>query len=145
MIRHLITLCALALTFSQAVWAQENPKIKKKTFFITEMGKDDAKKNLSKGEHFYRKGEGLYDEALKYYLKAHKYNNRDAALNYKIAICYLYSNDKELALDYIMQSDPSVARDYYYIEGVAHQYNNQFDEAVKAYNTYLSTCSKIAR
>ncbi len=145
MIRQLITLCALALTFSQAVWAQENPKIKKKTFFITEMGKDDAKKNLLKGEHFYRKGQGLYDEALKYYLKAHKYNNRDAALNYKIAICYLYSNDKELALDYILHSDPSVARDYYYIEGVAHQYNNQFDEAVKAYNTYLGTCSKIAR
>ena len=145
MVKRLITFCALALALSPALWAQENPKIKKKTFFITDMGKDEAKKNLSKGEHFYRKGEGLYDEALKYYLKAHKYNNRDAALNYKIAICYLYSNDKELSLDFISQSSPMVAKDYYYIQGVAYQYNNQFDEAEKAYNTYLSTCSRIAR
>jgi len=140
-----VLICALSMSLCITLWSQENPKIKKKEFFVSALGKDEAKKNLSKGEHFYKKGEGLYDEALKYYLKAHKYNNQNAALNYKIAICYLYSNDKESALDFISQSTPLIAKDYYYIQGIAYQYNNRFDDAEKAYSTYLSCCTRLQR
>lgn len=140
-----IFICVMAFALSTPLWAQENPKIKKKEFFTSITGKNEAKKSLSKGEHFYKKGEGLYDEALKYYLKAYKYNDHNAALNYKIAVCYLYSNDKESALDFIQKSAPTVAKDYYYIQGIAYQYNNRFDEAVQAYSTYLNACSRIMR
>ncbi len=140
--KYLITSIVLAALCFQAV-AQQNPKIDRKSFLSSPIGADEAKKSLAKGEHYYKKGAGLYDEALKYYMKAYRYNNRDAALNYKIAVCNLIGNNREDALDFLLKSTPDVAKDYFYMLGRAYQYNNQFDEAIKAYQNYLQSCSKI--
>ena len=140
--KHL-TICILSIFIGTILSAQENPKIKKDSFFASPMGLEDAKKSLAKGEHYYKKGVGLYDEALKYYMKAYRYNNRNAALNYKIAVCNLMGNNREDALEFLLNSTPSVAKDYFYLLGRAYQYNNQFDEAINAYRNYLQGCSKI--
>ena len=135
----------LFAAFSITARAQQNPKIDHKSFFSSPIGIDDAKKSLKKGEKYYEEGVGLYDEALKYYMKAYHYNNRNAALNYKIAVCNLIGNNREDALDFLLKSDPSVAKDYYYMLGRAYQYNNRFDEAISAYRSYLDGCSVIDR
>lgn len=142
MTKHL-SLSIVAILLTATMIAQENPKIKTKTFFSSTIGKESAKKNLSKGEHYYKKGEGFYDEALKYYTKAYHYNNLNHALNYKIGVCYLLGNAKESSLNFFLNSAPSVAKDYYYLLATAYQYNNQFDKAISTYNTYLSTCSRL--
>ena len=141
--KKLLILCILTVLMGATLVAQQNPKIDRKSFFSSPIGVDDAKKSLAKGEHYYKKGVGLYDEALKYYMKAYRYNNRDAALNYKIAVCNLMGNNREDALEFLLNSSPSVAKDYYYMLGRAYQYNNQFDEAINAYRGYLQGCSRI--
>ena len=135
----------LVAAFGIAAVAQENPKISHKSFFSSPIGLDEAKESLKKGEKYYEKGFGLYDEALKYYMKAYHYNNRNAALNYKIAVCNLAGNNREDALDFLLKSEPEVAKDYYYMLGRAYQYNNRFDEAISAYRSYLDGCSVIDR
>jgi outer membrane protein OmpA-like peptidoglycan-associated protein/tetratricopeptide (TPR) repeat protein len=125
--------------------AQENPKIDKMQFFVQEKGIEDAKLNLAKGEKFYRKGKGLYDEALKYFLKAYNYNNLDINLNYKIGICYLFSSDKTSALPFLLKSSPFAATDYYLALGKAYQYNQKFDQAISAYQSYLKGLNWFAK
>lgn len=143
--RKYLIISVLVAAFSITAMAQENPKINNKSFFSSPIGVDEAKQNLKKGENYYAQGAGLYDEALKYYLKAYYYNNRDAALNYKIAICHLSVNNCKEALEFLLKSDPAVAKDYYYILGRAYQYNNRFDEAIGAYRNYLQNCSRMER
>jgi outer membrane protein OmpA-like peptidoglycan-associated protein/tetratricopeptide (TPR) repeat protein len=120
-------------------YGQQNPKIDKKKFFSEPNGIEDAKSSLAKGDKFYRKGKGLYDEALKYYLKVYQYNSGSNELNYKIGICYLFGSDKQSALSFFLKSSPEAASDYYLALGKAYQYNNKFDNAITAYNSYLNT------
>lgn len=135
-----IYLCLLLGLFLPALTiAQQNPKIDKATFFNSEIGIDQAKKDFRKAEKYYRKGKGTYDEALKSYLKLYDYNNDSDALNYKIGICYLWTSDKAASLKYLKKSSPDVARDYYLALGRSFQYNFEYDSAKQAYNDYLGT------
>jgi len=50
-------------------------------------------KSIRMGNKSYRFGKATYREARESYLKAYRYNDKNAELNYKIGICYLYSDD----------------------------------------------------
>lgn len=136
--RELFFILLLSLTTFFA-YSQENPKIEKKTFFDVEEGKDAAKGAFKIAEKYYNKGNGTYDEALKYYLKLYDYNPNSDALNYKIAACYLWTSNKQASLEYLLQSTPEVARDYYLALGRSYQYSLMFEEAKEAYSNYLAT------
>ncbi len=128
----------LFICASFALLAQENPTIKKRSFFIEAEGLKQAKKDLKKAEMYY-KNRGTYDEALLPYLRLHRYNNQNSALNYKLGICYLWTSDKKQSLNYLLQCQPTVTKDYYLALGRAYQYNFKYAEAKEAYENYRAT------
>ncbi len=142
---RLIYVLTLMIAFSVSSRAQLNPRIDKKTFFTKTEGAEKARENLQTAEKYYRKGSGTFDEALKYYLKVYQYNSSSPELNYKIGICYLYSSDKKASLQYLLQSDQEVARDYYMALGRSYQYNFNYEKAKETYNLYLGTLNVIQR
>jgi len=133
---RLFCFIGLILMVSVSSIAQKNPTINKSRIFELADNKDKAQKEFSNAEKYYKKGEGTYDEALKYYLRLYEYCNDDAALNYKIGACYLGASNKKAALNYLLQSDASIAKDYYYLLGKAYQYNYQYSEASGAFEKY---------
>ncbi len=103
-----------------------------------------AKRNIKKGDQYYKKGSGMYINALNYYSKAWEFNPNNAMLNYKIGRCLINSIKKASALKYFEKSyelNPNVAKDINYFLGQAYQLNNEFDKAISAYNNYKSTLS----
>ncbi|HON97926.1 MAG TPA: hypothetical protein PK222_06715, partial [Bacteroidales bacterium] len=110
------------------------------SFFPNSPGLKEAKKNIKMGNSLFIKGEGYYNEALDYYLKANLFNPDNAELNYKIGICYLYTADKDKALEHLekaynLKSD--VAEDITYYLGMAYHQNLNFDQAINYYRKYL--------
>ncbi len=128
---------SLILMVSLPIVAQKNPTINKSRLLELANDKEKAQKEYSNAEKYYKKGEGTYDEALKYYLRLYEYCNDDQALNYKIGACYLGDSNKKAALDFLLQSDASVAKDYYYLLGRAYQYNYKYTEAREAFEKYF--------
>ena len=135
-----------SLLFSIAIThAQENPKIDKKTFFNSPVGIENAKKDIEAAEKYYKKGFVTYGEALKNYLSVYQYNPASKELNYKIGVCYLWTSDRKASLSYLLDCTPEVAKDYYLLLGRSYQYNLKFDEAKKAYTSYMESLSKWKR
>ncbi len=125
------------VVISMSSFAQKNPKIDKANVVSLAADENKAAKEYSNAEKYYRMGEGTYDEALKYYLRLYEYCNNDKALNYKIGACYLGASNKKAALTYLLQSEPSVAKDYYYLLGRAYQYNYKYTEARESFEKYF--------
>ena len=64
-------------------------------------------------------------------------NNFD--YNYKLGICYLYTNiNKTFAIQYLETASkaPKPEKQVLYHLGLAYQYASRFDDAIKTYNTY---------
>ncbi len=135
---RLFSFIGLILIVSVSSIAQKNPAIDKSRLLELANDKDKAQKEFSNAEKYYKKGEGTYDEALKYYLRLYEYCNDDVALNYKIGACYLGSSNKKAALSYLLQSDASIAKDYYFLLGKANQYNYKYTEAREAFEKYYA-------
>jgi len=128
-----ITVLMLICIFSMNLSAQVDVKISKKTFIIKEEGFKEAYKAVKMGNAIFVKGKSFYYKALPHYLEAAKYNGDDAALNYKIGVCYLYASKKENALDYLKKSvarNSTIAADINLMLARAYQHQNQFDSAL---------------
>ncbi|MDD4149279.1 MAG: OmpA family protein [Bacteroidales bacterium] len=114
--------------------AQMPVEINKKEFKQGKNGYKEAMSYVKNGDLFYAKGHpGAYRMALTEYLKAYEYNQHYPELNYKIGACYLYSTEKEKAIDFLekaYKSKPGVADDIYYLLGWANQLSYKFDDAI---------------
>ena len=97
---HLLLLLFSA-TFLPATNAQDKKvKISKSQFRTAqEKGLDEAWGHIREGDRFFKEGVGTYPDAREHYLAAYEYNNADAALNYKIGVCYLFADQKYKAID----------------------------------------------
>ncbi len=137
--RKIYLLILLGIFFSVFSYSQENPRIVAKTFFTNPKGLESAKRDFKIAEKYYRKGQGTFDEALKHYLKVYSYSDSSAAMNYKIAICYLWTSNKKASLPYLLKSTPETAKDYYLVLGRSYQYNLMFEKASEAYKKYLNS------
>jgi len=144
--RKTLLLCALILIFSvlyQSVRAQEFVKIKKADFRTTEeMGLDGAWKNIKTGDKFFKAGKGTYREARELYLVAYEYNSENDGLNYKIGICYLFSDDKFESINYLTKAyvlNNQVSEDIHYMLAMAYHQTLEFDKAIKEYNEHKAT------
>jgi outer membrane protein OmpA-like peptidoglycan-associated protein len=122
--------------------AQENVRIKKMIFINKEQGSSEAWKSVKRGNKLYSKGAAFYRDARAEYLKAYTYNDKDAALNYKLGICYLYSDNKTEAIKYLKKSydqNNNVTFDIHFQLGLAYQMSLSFDDAMKEYRLFKST------
>ncbi|MCK4745718.1 MAG: hypothetical protein KAT15_01725, partial [Bacteroidales bacterium] len=97
------------------VYSQEDVKIKKGQFKTgIETGFKEAWKSIKEGDKYYVQGKGTYDLARDLYLFAHQYNPENTQLNYKVGACYLYTDNKYEAINYLQKAyflDPEVSTD----------------------------------
>jgi len=140
--RHWMMTAVCLLAAHAALWSQENVKISSKTF-KTEMeaGYKEAWASVKEGDRHYKAGLGTYPMARDHYLFAHQYNPEHAGLNYKLGVCYLYTDNKYEAIDYLMRAytmDPEVSGDIHLMLGMAYQQVLEFDKAMEQYNTHSS-------
>jgi hypothetical protein len=123
-----------------AITAQQEVKIKKAEFRTEkEEGFAEAWKNIREGDKLYKAGKGTYREAREHYLFAARYNPENAELNYKIGVCYLFSDDKFESIKYLTRAflaDENVARDIRFLGGQAYHLTLEFDEAINQYRKY---------
>ena len=85
--------------------SQEDVKISSKSFRtgIT-TGYKEAWESVKEGDRNYRNGLGTYQMARDHYLFANQYNPDNAALNYKLGVCYLFTDNKYEAIDYLLHA-----------------------------------------
>lgn len=122
------------------IHAQEDIKIKKGAFKTgVDIGFKEAWKSIQEGDESYEAGMGTYDMARDHYLFAHQYNPDNAALNYKLGVCYLFTDNKYEAINYFQKAyilDPVVSEDIDLLMARAYQLVLEFDLAIKHYNAY---------
>jgi len=144
-LRILLLLAAYIFVCSQNVFSQENVRIHRSEFKIKDDGFKEAWKAIKRGNKNYRFGASTYRTAREYYLKAYKYNEKNAALNYKIGICYLYADDKFLAIKYLkiaFDLNSGVTDDIHFQLARAYHMSLDFDNAIKEYTSYKSSVSE---
>ena len=132
--------CIFLLLIHGALWSQEDVKILKKKFRTEkEVGLKEAWKSIKEGDEFFREGPGTHDLARDHYLFAHQYNPDNAALNYKIGVCYLNTDDKYEAINYLHRAyelDPAVSSDIHLLLGEAFHLVLEFDNAIEHYSAH---------
>jgi len=141
---RLKALSVLIIIFCCATFlsAQELIEINKKEFKTEQKeGYKEAWISVQTGDEFYDAGVGTYPIARDHYLFANQYNSENAELNYKIGICYLYSDDKFKAVDYFLKAyelKPELSGRIHYLLGRAYHLMLEFDKAKDHYLTYKS-------
>ena len=105
LIKRCLYTLAIALMVPVTLSGQEDVTIKKKEFKTgVEIGFKEAWKAVKEGDKHFREGKGTYGQARDLYLFANQYNPDNAHLNYKIGACYLFTDDKYVAIDYLLRS-----------------------------------------
>lgn len=96
-----------------------------------------AKKNA---DYFFEGGIQEYNYAIPEYLIAYNFNPKNAKLNYRLGVCYLYSIYKTRAEKYLKEAydiNPQIENDIYYMLGRAFHINEKWSEAIEFYNKHL--------
>ncbi len=144
---RLKVLTALVLFFfcTAFLTAQELVVINKKEFKTEqEEGYKEAWKSIQEGDEFYEAGIGTFAIAKDHYLFANQYNSENPELNYKIGICYLYSDHKFKAIDYLLKAynlKPDLSKKVHFSLGRAYHLILEFDKAKEHYVIYKSQLS----
>ncbi|MBI5219366.1 MAG: hypothetical protein HY958_10595 [Bacteroidia bacterium] len=133
----------LSLLFSPSNDQGKNIDFRKKNFPDRQKEFRIAVQNLEKGTYFFDKNK--FNDALNFLLKANEFNPDNAELNYKIAVCYLNTNEKHLAIAFFQKTgtlDENIRTkfpwfDYY--SGLAYQYNSEWEKAIGEYQKWLTT------
>jgi len=140
-----IYLFVSSLFISNISFGQENIEFSKKNFKDNVKALNEAKENIVKGDIFYEISPGAYRIALQFYLKAYNFNQENSELNFKIGKCYLFTDERDKAIDYLKKSFITDKKRKYPVEyyiAKAHHYNFKFNEAIESYNNFLKTASK---
>ena len=118
--------------------AQYDLKIKRKNFKTSsDDGFKEAWGNILEGDSYF--GPGTYDISRDYYLQAHQYNSENPVLNFKLGICYLYTDDKYEALNFMRKAydkAPKLNKEMHYLLGRAYHLVLEFDKAIEHYRNY---------
>ena len=126
--------------FSQNEKEDYELKIKKKDFKTEQdEGFKEAWKSLKLAEEYFQEGVGTYALARDHYLFAHQYNSENSILNYRIGICYLYTDDKYEALKYLRKAftnNPDLHPEIEFHLGRAYHLVLEFDKAAEHYRNY---------
>ena len=133
----LVLICLLSgKAFSQQI-SSDNLKIKKSEFKTAqEEGFKEAWKNIQQANEYYKAGVGTFALARDLYLFAHQYNPDNNVLNYRIGVCYLYTDDKYEALKYLRKAydtNPDITTDIHFYLGRAYHLVLEFDKAKEHY------------
>ncbi|MDZ7739842.1 MAG: hypothetical protein U5K32_12395 [Bacteroidales bacterium] len=132
----LLILAVLPLTF---LYGQETLSVSKSGFRKEKSGFRDAWRCIKDGDKLFEAGVGLYTEAAECYLLAYDYNSDNAALNYKIAVSYMFGGQPLKSLDYFLKAwelDTAVTADILLLTGRAYHQRADYGKAIDCYNMY---------
>jgi len=137
----LLFLAVLYLSF--LVKGQTPVSIDRKEFKID--SNDDAFKqawqSIKAGDEAFAAGSAYYNIALKNYLEAVTYNSKNAELNYKLGICYLFSPQKEKAVLFLEKASEkaNIAPDFRFWLAKAYHANYEFEKAIEQYEKFINS------
>ncbi|HOY38741.1 MAG: OmpA family protein [Bacteroidales bacterium] len=137
--KYRICFIGVLLAISSYLTGQEKVEILKDEFKTPKEGFKDAWDAIKEGDKLFDFGEAGFRNALYPYLAAYQYNQKNAELNYKIGICYLYSVEKTKAITHFVDAvklKPNVAGDIDYFLGRAYHLTYQFDTAMYYFQSY---------
>ncbi|MBI4929592.1 MAG: OmpA family protein [Bacteroidetes bacterium] len=123
----------------------QNVEFEKANFPNDKNGLKAAKRNIEEGDSYFQMGHQMYNYALPLYLKADTFNPKNALLNYKIGVCYIFSPYKQKAISHLetsYQLNPTVAKDIHYYLGRAYHLDMDWDKSIKEYQTYKADVLK---
>ncbi|NBC83165.1 MAG: hypothetical protein GVY19_07260 [Bacteroidetes bacterium] len=141
----LLLVCFIHGSFSSA---QEMVKIKRSEFKIDDKeGFKNAWRSIKDANDLFEEGIGTYREARELYLDAYEYNTNNAELNYMIGICYIHTDNKYEAPEYLEKAyelDPNVTEDILLLRARAYHLTYKFSEAIEEYAEYKNTLNRRA-
>ncbi|MDR2928191.1 MAG: OmpA family protein [Cytophagaceae bacterium] len=130
----------ICLLLAMQGYAQEKPRIDKKEVLSRGNMRKAEKRNLRRGNRYYR--DGFYDAALSNYTKLYGVTTTHSPLNYRLGVSSLNGTSPSEALDYLNHAKPEVAGDYYYQLGLALLNNHRYAEAKDAFDKYYQSLPK---
>ena len=144
---HISALTLAFILMFQTSYSQINIPIDKNQFKTSEKsGYKEALNAIKLGDENFENNSvtssGGYQKALPEYLAANTYNNNNAALNYKIGVCYIFSNEKKKAISFLEKAysiNPSVSFDIKYVMGMAYQRNGMYREAIRSFTDFKNS------
>jgi tetratricopeptide (TPR) repeat protein len=131
----IILSCGLLGLASPLVRAQSVP-FTKEQFTIDKDGLKLAQRELELGNHEFSADPARFGAALPHYLRAQKFNPKNALLNARIGECYLHSATKQEALSYLQraeQLDAAAEPRLHYLLARALHLGGQWEAAIKEY------------
>lgn len=105
----------------------------------------DVKTLLDKGDKLFARKD--YEGALKIYQEAYKISPDDAAVNFRVGVCYLHGENKAKSLPYLELAhrvNPAVDEDIDYHLGMAYQNNHQYSKAKEFFYTFKRKNKKLS-
>lgn len=155
MMKHIFTIVVATICLQS--WGQ-NVEFKAANFKDDKEGLKNATDAIKKGDEFRTLGmEAIFATkdpgvnfllALKEYQKAQKFNPNNVELNFKIASAYAHTSSKYEMIPYMkksMELDPAADPFQNYYMGLALQFENNFDEALKYYQKFENEYKKADR
>jgi outer membrane protein OmpA-like peptidoglycan-associated protein len=133
--RSIILSCGL-LGFGSTLAQAQSIAFTKEQFTIDKEGLKAAQHELELGDHELGADPARFGAALPHYLRAQKFNPKNALLNAKIGECYLHSATKQEALTYLQRSqqlDAKAEPRLHYLLARALHLNGQWEAAIKEY------------
>lgn len=125
---------AMLLLFAMVAIAQKDIEIDYKAFSkMPDVSKADVKKIKAADDVYYEGNKDNYKAALPLYLEVYtEYLGYDP-LDWRIAMCYLHSENKPAAINHILRCDVGVSKLYYFYLGKAYHFDGQFEKAKENY------------
>jgi len=103
----IITIIFLVISLNQIFAQKNNDEVKiKRSEFKTDKkeGFQEAWTAIQDANEYFAQGVGTYNLARDLYLSAYQYNSENPELNYLIGICYLYTDEKHEAINYLKKA-----------------------------------------
>ncbi len=130
LIGYALTLSAQDVPFDKAYFPNDKDGLKA------------ARNSIKEGDKFFLAGNTSYfNLSIPFYEQAYAFNPKSAEINYKLGVCYLYSNYKYRSLDYLKRShELDKNYDTYSINfllGRGYHLNSLWDEALEHYQRQL--------
>lgn len=127
------------------VFSQENPKIDIDIILNNsgEVEPEFVREKLKEGDKYYKRE--FYEGSFRAYHDLYKKVDTPPALNYKLGVSALLGGKANQSADFLLESLPAVADDYYLQLGYAFQANLEYERARDAFEKYNNTLSKWAK
>jgi tetratricopeptide (TPR) repeat protein len=139
----LLSTAMMLIIFAGMVFAQKDIEIDYKVFSkLPDMTKSQVRIIKAADDIYYSEYQDSYKKALPLYLEVYTEGLGYAPLDWRIAMCFLHSEDKPQAISYILRCNESVSKLYHFYLGKAYHFAGQFEQAKENYGHFSDSLSE---